>query len=138
MTPAGPVRPAIERDEVLIHKPSLSRNRLAKPKTVLRPEEAEEVLAREGVDDSSIGEIHLREKRLLEESQDEEINVIRRKVDEDRQRARTSEDKVKIERELDTKVSELKKKHETEKADLTKRQKQDEEKIKKAKLKKKD
>jgi hypothetical protein len=64
--------------------------------------------------------------------------VIRRKVDEDRKLARTSEEKTKIERELEARVSDVRKKHETEKADLEKRQKQDEDKIKKGKLKKKD
>jgi len=132
----GPAR--VERNEVLIHKPALSRNRLARPKTVLRPDEAGDAIAGDVADDPSIGEEQVREKRLLEESQKEEIGVIRRRIDEDRKLARTPEEKVKIERELDSKVSELEKKHETEKADLEKRQKQDEEKIKKGKLRKKD
>jgi hypothetical protein len=136
--PGRPGSARLEGNEVLIHKPTLSRNQLARPKTVLRADEARENLAREGVDDSSIGEILVRERKLLKESQDEEITVIRRKVDEDRKRARTSDDKIKIERELETKVSELRKKHAEEKADLEKRQKQDEVKVKKGTLKKKD
>ncbi len=128
----------IERDEVLIHKPALSKNRLARPKAVLRPDEAGNALSGDVVDDSALGEEQVRERRLLEESQGEEISVIRRKVAEDRKLARTSEEKIRIERELESKVSDLKKKHETEKADLEKRQKQDEEKIKKGKLRKKD
>ena len=136
--PGRPEATRIEGDQVLMHKPVLSRNRLAKPKTILRPEDASAELAREGPSESAVGEIHVRERRLLEESQNEEITVIRKKVDEDRKRARTSEDKIKIERELETKVSDLKKKHAEEKADLEKRQKQDETKIKKGTLKKKD
>jgi hypothetical protein len=118
----GPAR--FEGDEVLIHKPALSRNRLARPKTVLGPDEAGAALAGDVVDDTAVGE--------------EQISVIRRKVDEDRKLARTSEEKTKIERELEARVSDVRKKHETEKADLEKRQKQDEDKIKKGKLKKKD
>ena len=64
--------------------------------------------------------------------------MIRRKVDQDKRLARTSEEKQKIDRELETKVSELRKKHETEKVELDKRQKQDEDKVKKGKLRKKD
>ena len=133
-----PGRARLEGDEVLIHKPALSRNRLARPKTVLRPDEASTALAADVSDDTALGEGQVREKKLLKESQDEEIGVIRRKVDEDRKLARTPEEKVKIEREVESKVSELKKKHEAEKVDLEKRQKQDEDKIKKGKLKKKD
>ena len=136
--PGRPGQARLEGNEVLIHKPALSPNRLARPKTVLRADQAGDALAGDAVDDRSVGEEQIRERRLLEESQKEEIGVIRRKIEEDRKLAKSSADKIKIDREVETKVSELRKKHETEKADLEKRQKQDEDKIKKGKLKKKD
>jgi len=136
--PGRPGASRVERDEVIIHKPVLTPNRLARPKTVLGQDEAGDAIAGDVVDESSIGEKQVRDRRLLEESQDEEITVIRRKVDQDKKLARTSEEKQKIDRELETKVSELRKKHETEKVDLEKRQKQDEDKVKKGKLRKKD
>lgn len=135
---SSPGRARIERDEVIIHKPALSGNRLARPKTVLRPEDVGDAAGRDITDDPAIGEEQIRERRLLEQSQNEEIGAIRRKVDEDGRLARTPEEKARIERELESKVSELRKKHETEKADLDRRQKQDEEKIKKGKLRKKE
>ncbi len=136
--PGRPGASRVERNEVIIHKPVLTPNRLAKPKTVLREDEVGEAVARDSIDDSSLGEKQVRDRKLLEESQDEEITVIRRKVDQDKRLARTSEEKQKIDRELETKVSELRKKHETEKVELDKRQKQDEDKVKKGKLRKKD
>lgn len=136
--PGRPGQARVEGNEVIIHKPALSPNRLARPKTVLRADQAGDALAGDAVDDRSLGEEQIRERRLLEESQKEEIGGIRRKIEEDRKLAKSSADKIKIDREVETKVSELRKKHETEKADLEKRQKQDEDRIKKGKLKKKD
>lgn len=133
---AGPAR--LEKDEVIVHRPAITRNRLARPKTVIRAEEAEEEIASDRTDTAEFDEERLREKRVLEESQDEEIEAIRRKVDEDRKLARTQEEKAKLDRELETKVSEVKKRHVTEKADLEKRQKADEDKVKKGTLRKKD
>ena len=136
--PGRPDASRLEGDEVIIHKPALSMNRLAKPKTVLEQDEAAQALAREVVDEADLGEKQVRERRLLKESQDEEISEIRRKVDQDKKLARTPAEKQKIDRELETKVSELRKKHEMEKVDLDTRQKQDEAKVIKGKLKKKD
>jgi hypothetical protein len=136
--PGRPGASRLEGDEVIIHKPALSMNRLAKPKTVLGQDEAAQAFAGEVVDEAALGEKQVRERRLLKESQDEEISVIRRKVDQDKKLARTPAEKQKIDSELETKVSELRKTHETEKVDLEKRQKQDEAKVIKGKLKKKD
>jgi hypothetical protein len=133
---AGPAR--LERDEVIIHKPVLTRNRLARPKIVLRPSEAEEELADDIGGEADIDQEIIRQRKLLEESQEEEIQVIRRKVDEDRKLVRTPDEKLKLEREAEVKVLEIRKKHEAEKVDLEKRKKADEAKVKSSRLKKKE
>ena len=141
--PNRPGTSRIEGGNVLIYKPSVSKSQLARPKTYLDRDEAEEKISMEEIEDKGIGGSGLkddqeREKRLLEDSQDVEVNEIRRKVDDDKKLARTPEDREKVEEEYKVKITTLRKKHETEKAELSRRHKEEEDKIKKSKLKKKD
>jgi hypothetical protein len=137
----GPSR--IEGGNVILHKPSISKNQLARPKTSLSRDEAGEKIPMEEIEDEAAGGMVLRddqerEKRLLEESQDVEVNEIRRKVEDDKKLARTLNEKEKVEEEYKTKMTALRKKHETEKSELDRRHKEEEDKVKKSKIRKKD
>ena len=141
--PNRPGAPRIEGGNVFIHKPSISKNQLARPKTYLSRDEAEEKIPKEEIEDEAAWGPGLKndqekEKRLLEESQDIEVNEIRRKVDDDKKLARTQEDKEKVEEEYKAKISALKKKHEIEKSELDRRHKEEEVKVKSSRIKKKD
>ena len=137
----GPSR--IEGGNVFLHKPSISKNQLASPKTSLSRDEAGEKIPREEIEDEAAGGTALRddqerEKRLLKESQDVEVNEIRRKVEDDKKLARTLEEKEKVEEEYNAKVTGLRKKHETEKSELDRRHKEEEDKVNSAKIRKKE
>jgi hypothetical protein len=137
----GPSR--IEGGNVFLHKPSISKNQLASPKTYLSRDEAGKKIPMEEIEDEATGGTGLRddqerEKRLLEESQEIEVNEIRRKVEDDKKLARTLEGKEKVEEEYKAKVTALRKKHETEKSELGRRHKEEEDKVKRSKIRKKD
>jgi hypothetical protein len=134
----------IESRDILMHKPSLTPNQLARPKKfVLKDDETlklerDEIENGAGQDENTLRNEHDRETRLLEESQRIEITSIRKKIDEDKNRARSTDEKLKIEEEYKTKVSDLKKKHDTEKTDLASRHNKETEKVKKGRIRKKD
>jgi len=133
----------IEGEDLFIHKPSISRNQLARPNTSLDFDEAEEKISAEEIEDEKargqgLQDDQERERRLLEDSQEIEVNEIRRKVDDDKKLARTPEEREKVEEEYKAKIESLKKKHETEKSELSRRHKEEENKVKSSKLKRRD
>ena len=78
-----------------------------------------------------------REKKLLEQTQQAEINEARQKAQTEERAARTPEAKRRVEQSSKSRLAELQKKHQAEKAELTKRQKEEEAKTKKRAAEKK-
>ncbi len=142
--PGRPGFSRIESRDVVLHRPSLGPNQMARPKKFIpkdervRELETGEVEEAPDVDETTIRNEHDREMKLLEESHRIEVGSIRRKTDEEKAKARNTQEKEKIENEYKARVSEIKKKQDSEKTKLTERQKQESEKVKKGRIRKKD
>jgi len=128
--------------EVVVYRPEVSRNELARPKQVVGADQAAERLeserTRRVVREAPAGEesvllrrVHEQEKKLMEESQELEISEIRRRAADEIKAVENRENRRKVEEQVQSKIGELKKKHAQEKAELAKRQKEEEEKTKK-------
>jgi hypothetical protein len=127
--------------EVVVYRPEVSRNELARPKQVIEQEKAAERLDTERAgrlfrdtpepDNVVLRKVHEQEQKLMEESQEVEINEIRRRASEEIRTVRNPETRKKTEDQVQSKIGELRKKHAEEKAELAKRQKEEEEKTKK-------
>jgi len=137
----------VEGRDLVLYKPTITRSAAAKPKTVL-----EQDRAANQIDDDRAGRItravprdegvtlrraHEQEAKLMQESQESEITEIRRKAAQEKARVQNPEEKKKVDEQVQSKILELKKKHEEEKSELTKRQKTEDEKVKKVPVKKK-
>jgi hypothetical protein len=127
-----PGQSRVESDGVVVYRPSVTKNESARPKTVLRREDAETQIQRDRriggpVRDPEsetvpIREIHERESRLMKETQEDEIRVLRRQAEEDKRTVRSETEKRRLDREVQTRETELKKKHVEEKSRLERRQ----------------
>ena len=73
----------------------------------------------------------------MQDSQESEVNEIRRKADDEKAKIQNPAEKQKVDGQVKSKIAELKKKHQEEKAEMTERQKAEEAKTKKAPVKKK-
>ncbi len=146
-----PGEESVDEETIRIYRPSVGRNESARPKDALEKNEAEREAGRGALGGTvrradgreeprgeDLDEVQVREKRLLEESQSEEMSRIRRRADEDKGLARNDQDKKKIEAESQAKISEIKKRHETEKAELERRQKEEKSTAQKGRIRKKD
>lgn len=137
----------VEGRDVVVYKPNVVANESARPKKVLGQDKAAEQLDSERsgriyrqkpVDDEvELRRLHEQERDLMEESQELEVNEVRRKVDEEKGRVQAPAEKQKLDEQVKSRVAELRKKHEDEKAEMTKRQKTEEEKTKKTPVRKK-
>jgi hypothetical protein len=137
----------IEGREVIVFRPEISKNELARPKEYLDRNQAQEKVDRGELgpvirlktdrDEGQVIEMHKKESDLLRESQEEEITLIRREADQKSQTSSSAEAKKKIQSQVNARIAEIRKKHEQEKAELAKRQKEDEEKISKSRIRKK-
>ncbi|MBE3111778.1 MAG: hypothetical protein IMZ46_14945, partial [Acidobacteria bacterium] len=137
----------VEGNDVIIYKPKVSRNEASKPKQVIDQEKAaEQVDNEQGVsifrrvprgESAALRRAHEQETKLMQESQDSEINEIQRKADDEKAKIQTPDEKQKVDGRVKSKILELKKRHEEEKAEMTERQKTEEAKTKKAPVKKK-
>ncbi len=138
-----PKRPGEQREgggELVLSKPVIRRNEAAKPREVLDQEKAEQRLAGEESprvfrrttrsEQDAVREDHDQERWLMKDSQEAEINEVRRKADEEKARVQSQDDKKKVDEQVSSRIGDLKKKHEQEKADLEKRQKNEETKAK--------
>jgi hypothetical protein len=143
-------RPGQDREEgrdLVVSRPQIRRNEAAKPKQVLDQDTAERQLNSETSgriyrrparnEEQVIREDHDQERRLLKESQETEIGVIRRRAEEEKTKVQNPAEKKKVDEEATSRVAELRKKHEQEKAEMEKRQKAEEEKTKKPPVKRK-
>jgi hypothetical protein len=144
---SGEDQERLEGRDVVLYKPNVAKNEAARPKQVLGQEKAAEQLDNERSgritrrvpldNEANLRQAHEQEKELMEESQEVEINEIRRKTEDEKTRIQAPAEKQKVEEQVKSKVAELKKKHDEEKAELTRRQKGEEEKVKKAPVRKK-
>lgn len=127
--------------EVVVYRPEVSRNELARPKQVIGQEQASERLDTERSeriyrqaseqDSVVLRKAHEQEQKLMEQSQEVEIKEIRRKAAEEMSAVQNPETRKKSEEQVKSKIGELRKKHADEKGELAKRQKEEEEKAKK-------
>jgi hypothetical protein len=137
----------LEGRDVVLYKPDIVRNDAAKPKQFVEQEKAANELDNERSgriyrqvprdESASLRRAHDQETKLMQESQDSEINEIRRKADEEKAKIQTPDEKQKVDGRVKSKILELKKKHEEEKAEMKDRQKAEEAKTKKAPVRKK-
>jgi len=126
--------------DLVISRPSIRRNDTAHPREVVDESKVQgDVGGSTGGrifrqpaprEEAKLREDHRKELTLLKDSQETEINALRRRGDEERAKVQSPEEKKKIEARTASRVAELKKKHEQEKAELDKRQKAEEEKTK--------
>jgi hypothetical protein len=143
-------RPGVEREEghdLVVSKPVIRRNEAAKPKQVIDQAKAEKELSGETAnpvfrraprnEEEILRQDHNKEQQLLKDSQETEINEVRRRAQEDRSKVQNPVEKRKVEEQAATRVAELKKKHDQEKAELAKRQKAEEDKTKRAPVRRK-
>ena len=142
-------RPGEDRQEgrdVVLSKPDIVRNDAAKPKQFVEQEKAAAALDRErasriyrrvpGDESAAVRRAHEQETKLMKDSQDSELNEIQRKADDEKEKIQNPAEKQKVDGQVNSKIAELKKKHQEEKAKMTERQKAEEVKTKKAPIKK--
>lgn len=123
-------------DEVRIYRPQIKQESTA-PKTVLKSEEAEQRISRlEDNRTENVEVIHRQEESLLERTQKLEIERLKRQADEEARNAPPQERQKKLS-EVQSRLEELKKKHEQEKQELQKRQAEEKKVIRKENLKRK-
>ncbi len=137
----------VEGRDVILYKPNVTRNETAKPKQVVEPERAAVELDNERAGrvtrqvprDASVTlrQAHQQELKLVQESQESEINEIRRKGEDEKTKIQNPAEKQKVDSQIKSRIAELKKKHDDEKAAISERQKAEEEKTKKSPVKKK-
>lgn len=144
-TKPGPARE--EGGDLIVSRPAIKRNDAARPKHAIDQTEAERQLNtetsgrvyRNGVrnEEEIVRREHDQERALMKESQEAEINEVRKRTQEETAKVQSPVEKKKFEDQAASKVQELKKKHEQEKADLEKRQKAEEDKARRAPVRRK-
>lgn len=137
----------VEGRDVVVFKPSVNRSAAAKPKEVLDQDKAADKLDSERAgriyrtvprdESAALRQAHEHESKLMQDSQDSEIQEIRRAADSEKAKVQKPEDKQKVNEQVQSRILELKKKHQEEKAELAKRQKTEDEKTQKTPVKKK-
>lgn len=133
---AGSAR--IEGRDLVVYKPEVKKDESARPRRVLDEDRAERELSSEQAgriyrpvqrgEPEELRENHDKERRLMRESQESEINAIRRAAESEKSKVQDPEEKRKVESRVSSRIAELRKDHEKEKAELEKRQKAEEEK----------
>jgi hypothetical protein len=144
-TRPGPARE--EGSDLVVTKPVIRRNEAAKPKQVLDQTAAEKQLGRESSsriysratrnEEEIVREEHDQERVLMKDSQQTEINEVRRRAQQDEAKIQSPAEKRKVEEQSAARVAELKKKHDQEKTELEKRQKVEEDKAKRVPVRRK-
>jgi hypothetical protein len=143
-------QPGVEREEgrdLVISKPVIRRNEAAKPKEVLDQAKAEKELSGETSsriyrraprnEQESLRQDHNKEQQLLIDSQETELNEVRRRTDDEKAKIQNPVEKQKVDEQANSRIAELKKRHEQEKAELEKRQKAEEDKTKRTPIRRK-
>ncbi len=145
-----PKRTGEEREEgreIVLSRPDFKKNETAKPREVLDPDRAERRLESEQTgrvyrrDDRNEQDVaredHDQERWLMRDSQETELKEVRRKAEDEKAKVQNPVEKRKVDEQASTRIGELKRKHDQEKADLEKRQKEEKEKAKKVPVRKK-
>jgi len=137
----------VEGRDVVIYKPQIRERPGEKPRQALDREQAEKRLATPPSGqaaprtlrqpEQNLQQRQDREKRLLEQTQQAEINEARRKAQAEERMARSPEAKRQVQQNSKSRIAELQNKHQAEKAELAKRQKEEESKTKKKEAEKK-
>jgi hypothetical protein len=139
----GPAREDLNR--VTVYKPSVGGSESGAPKRYLNKDEARDDLRQaqiwdpkrpEDQDTTVVRKRFDQEARILERSQLDEQQRLRDRYVQQEGKARDSVEKDRIRKEQTSALNEMKKRHDEEKKDLSNRQKQDEEQIKKRIVKK--
>jgi len=131
-----PGRPKVMGQEVQIFRPTIRENKAAKPKVYLNNAQARQELAPVKVFDprglktidteaAAVRKRQLEEKRLLEMSQAEEIKNMQQKRDAEALKFRDASAKVKVQKDYEAKIVDLKKTHAVEMQQLTVRHQND-------------
>ncbi len=146
LAPASrPGQSRVSGDRVEIYNPALKANESARPKTVVRREEAQERMTRttlrEPLEPAESPEKRLedaqsQEIKRLEESQERELQQILSRKKKEESEAKSPEEKQKIDKEYTQRVEKVKQSHEKEKTEIKTRHKKEEEQTKKKKIKK--
>jgi len=138
-----------EGQDLVVFKPEIKKNVAARPRRVIDQDQAERQLSTEESgriyrrvprsESEALREDQDQERQLMKESQETDLTVIRRQAEEETAKVQKPEEKKKVEGQVASRIAEIKKKHEQEKAELEKRQKAEEEKArtKRAPIKKK-
>lgn len=142
-----PTEDRIEGRDVVIYRPQVKPSEAARPRQVVAPERAaEEVEAERDIrvyqrvpraETAVLRKTHEEEARLMEESQRAELEEARRLAEEEMAKIQDPEKKRKIDDDFRARIQELKKRHQDEKAELAKRQKDEEQKVKSSPVRRK-
>ncbi len=137
----------IEGREVIVFRPEIKKNELARPRNSVDSNEVTNRLEKNELrspdrpgtvdDEAKLREVHKQETSLLRQSQDEEISMIRRRAEKDKAELADPEEKKAVDSRLKSSIEKIEKKHAEEKARLSKRQKEEEEKASTVRIKKK-
>jgi len=133
--------------DLILSKPEIKRNEVAKPRQVLDQDKAERQLESTDSDrvyrrvsrdeEEVVREDHDQERWLMRQSQDTELKIVERSADDEKAKVQNPTEKKKVEDQSKARITELKRKHEEEKAELDKRQKEEEAKAKKVQVRRK-
>jgi hypothetical protein len=144
----GPGEARVEGRDVVLFRPSLRRNESARPKEVLDRDQAASRVQTEQPrpaprttpeqQETALRQKHENELKLLEQSQANDLRDIERQANTRKAAARTVVEKQRIDKETKTRIADLKKKHEAEKAQLSERQKKEEDQVRKGRLRRRD
>jgi hypothetical protein len=142
---ARPGQSRVSGDRVEIYNPVLKTNESARPKTVVRREEAQGRITRTTLreplepaesPEKRLQDVQSQEVKRLEESQERELQQILSRKKKEESNAKSPEEKQKIDKEYAQRVEKVKQSHEKEKAEIKSRHKKEEEQTKKKKIKK--
>ncbi|MCX8160796.1 MAG: hypothetical protein N3G18_07675 [Candidatus Saccharicenans sp.] len=123
-------------DEIRIYRPQIKQEQTA-PKTVLKKEEAEQKISPvQDIRPEEVEVVHRQENSLLERTQKLELERLKRQAEEEAKSAPPQERQRKI-AEGQSRLEELRKRHEQEKQELQKRQAEEKRTIRKEDLKRK-
>ena len=132
---------------MVISRPVIRRNEAAKPKQVVDQAKAEKEFSGRTSsriyrraprnEEEMVRQDHDQGTQLMQESQDTEVNEVRRKADDEKAKIQNPVEKKRVDEQASTRIAELKKKHDQEKAELEKRQKAEEAKTKRAPVRRK-
>lgn len=134
--------------DVEIFRPRVKANNAVKPKAFLNKEQAVRELApakvfepraKQNVENeaAAVGKRQLEEKKLLENSHQQELQNLQTQRDQEAQKLRDANQKAKLQKDYEAKITELKKNHAAETQQLTTRHQNDIQQVEKVKKNKK-